>query len=147
MYSDNYKLRLQIIDYSTDLHVISYINYKYFGTAKIGTGSIQHLVDNMLDGTSIELVIDGLPENNPEELHPVIMKMAQLKLSLEYGQVAPTIYAQIIMVDNIPLSPRDQKGDVYDNVLGQGFEIYDYYTVPVKPSNVGTVDIEGIVYG
>ena len=130
--SNQYKLKLQIIDYNTQSNKITYVDYKYQGVATLGYDP-KYIVDNMLDGTTIEFVVDGVPENNPDDIHPVIIKMSSLKLTSEaHGTATPTIYGQIVLVDGIALSPMDQKGDVYDNVKAQGFEIYDVYSVSAK---------------
>ena len=139
--SNQYKLKLQIVDYNSKFNQITYVDYKYHGAATIGYDA-KYIVDNMLEGTPIEFVVDSVPENNPDDIHPVIIKMTAIKLSNEaYGQTAPTLYGQIVLVDGIALSPIDQKGDVYDNVKAQGFEIYDVYSVSAKTGVSSKMDV------
>ena len=141
LFSNFYKLKLRVIDYQTDCKEILYTDYNYSGDANLDY-DISYLIDNMLQGNPIEFAIDSIPEGNPDEIYPLIVKMSHIKLESRPSGVNPTLYGRIIMADGIAIEPYDQQGDVYDNILGLGFEVYDAYSVPVKAGSDDMMDAE-----
>ena len=129
--SNYYKLKLRVIDYQTQHKEILYTDYNYSGDANLDY-DVSYIVDNILQGNYIEFAIDSIPDGNPDDIYPLIVKMSHIKLEAAINGVNPTLYGRVIMSDGIAIDPYDQQGDVYDNILGLGFEVYDAYSVPVK---------------
>ena len=132
-----YRLKLRVVDYRSDSNEILYTLYNYAGAANLDY-DVSYLVDNMIKGNPIEFSVGEALDENPDGIYPLIIKMTHLKLEATLNGASPTLYGEIVMVDNIAVQPIDQQGDVYDNILGFGFEVHDAYSVPVK---VGAVDM------